>query len=172
MKIELEDTLPTVSVESKGEILLEGGKTLYKNWSSNNLHGKVRIIQHIAGKTTAKAMNESLVEAIKTAKFNKDHYQTTTIINLKDAIWGTGAIVAGKAESAKKEYSWSSIVLDDRGTVRKAWDLKKDSSAIILLDQSGKVVFAKEGKLSKDEISDLITDIDALLNQATVEQLV
>ena len=57
---------------------------------------------HIAGKTHAKAMNEPFIEALKSAKFSKAHYQTTTIINLKNAILGTGAIVTGKAEAGKK----------------------------------------------------------------------
>ena len=64
----------------------------------------MRVIQHIAGKTGAKELNAPLIEAIKSANFPKNHYQTTTIINLDDVIWGTGAFVVSRAEQGKKEY--------------------------------------------------------------------
>lgn len=170
MSISVGQPLPRTSVTNKGEIEVNSGKVTYKDWSASELTGKVRVIQHIAGKTSAKAMNEAVIEAIKRAKFPKEQYQTTTLINLKESIWGTGAIVTGKAETGKKEYPWSSVVLDANGTVRSDWGLKKDGSAIILLNQAGEVLFFKDGSLENDEISDLITAIDSALGGTAAEQ--
>ena len=72
--------------------------------------------------------------AITASKFSEDSYQTTTIINQDDAIWGTGSFVKSSAESSKEEFPWSSMVLDEDGTVASSWALKEESSAIIVQD--------------------------------------
>ncbi|MDD1781603.1 YtfJ family protein [Enterovibrio sp. ZSDZ35] len=148
--------LPQTSVEKYGELTLNGNKVGYKPWNTSELTGKVRIIQAIAGRSSAKEMNAPLVDAITAANFPEDKYQTTTIINQDDAIWGTGGFVKSSAEDSKKEFSWSSIVLDANGTVSDAWRLQEESSAIILLDTDGVVRFVKEGPLNEQEVTQVI----------------
>ncbi|MDO6707667.1 YtfJ family protein [Photobacterium sp. 1_MG-2023] len=155
--------LPSTSVSDKGELILQGDNIVYQTWQSSQLTGKVRVIQAIAGRSSAKELNASLIEAIKAANLPQDQYQTTTIINQDDAIWGTGGFVKSSAEDSKKEFAWSSIVLDAKGQVRSRWELKEESSAIIVLDQSGKVVFVKDGQLNQSEIQQAMSKIQALL---------
>ncbi len=50
----------------------------------------------------SKELNAPLVEAIKQAKFPHDSYQTTTIINTDDAIFGTGVFVKTALKIAKR----------------------------------------------------------------------
>ena len=57
------------------------------------------------------------------------------------------------AEDSKKEFPWSAMVLDAKGMARNAWDLTPESSAIILLDKEGKVLFAKDGQLDANNIA-------------------
>ncbi len=73
----------------------------YKTWNSAQLVGKVRVLQHIAGRTSAKEKNATLIEAIKSAKLPHDRYQTTTIVNTDDAIPGSGMFVRSSLESNK-----------------------------------------------------------------------
>ncbi|RXJ71568.1 YtfJ family protein [Veronia nyctiphanis] len=153
----------SVVVKDKGELILSGDKITYSTWDSSSLTGKVRVIQAIAGRSSAKELNAPMIEAIKAADLPKDKYQTTTIINKDDAIWGTGGFVTSSAEDSKREFSWSSIVLDAEGSVAKAWQLKKKSSAIIVLDQQGNVRFAKDGELTQTEIAQAMEIINALL---------
>ena len=80
--------LANVTVSDKGEITLNGNDVAYKSWSSTALPGKVRVIQHIAGRSAAKEKNQAMIEAIKAAHFNQAKYQTTTIINADDAVVG------------------------------------------------------------------------------------
>ena len=115
--------LANVTVSDKGEITLNGNDVAYKSWSSTALPGKVRVIQHIAGRSAAKEKNQAMIEAIKAAHFNQAKYQTTTIINADD---------------------------------------EKDS-VIILLDKTGKVQFVKEGKLTDDEVKEVISRVTALI---------
>ncbi|HET8707392.1 MAG TPA: YtfJ family protein [Pseudomonadales bacterium] len=152
--IEIGKTVPDVKIVSEGEINLDEKHekvTGYTEWGTDQLKGKVRTIQAIAGRTSAKKLNQAFMEEITASKFDRTKYQTTTIINLDDKIPATGFVVKGKAESSKKEFWWSSMVVDEKGKAASVWGLKPESSAIIILDKQGKVVFFKEGELSQDE---------------------
>ena len=155
--IQLGQKTPSVSVADKGEIVLSNDKIAYQEWDNSALIGKVRVIQAIAGRSAAKEMNAEFIEAIKVAQLPNENYQTTTIINQDDSIWGTGGFVKSSAEDSKRDFSWSSMVLDASGSVQSAWDLQKESSAIIVLDKQGNVLFIKEGKLTSTEVKQAIT---------------
>lgn len=154
--LSLGQAVPKVEVAAYGEVTLSGDETSFQNWSSEDMLGKVRVIQAIAGRSSAKEMNAALMSAITEAKFSTESYQTTTIINQDDAIWGTGSFVKSSAEDSKKEFPWSSIILDEEGNVAKAWQLAEESSAIIVQDKQGKVLFVKEGALDQSEIEQVL----------------
>lgn len=59
------------------------------------------MVQHLAGRSSAKEKNASMIEAIKTANLPHDRYQTTTIVNTDDAIPGSGMFVRSSLESNK-----------------------------------------------------------------------
>ncbi|WPC73799.1 YtfJ family protein [Vibrio porteresiae] len=148
--------LPPVQVNQLGEIVLKQTNASFQTWSTEEMKGKVHIIQAIAGRSGAKAMNQPLMKAITRAEFDPNQYQTTTIINQDDAIWGTGSFVKSSAISGKEEFPWSSVVLDEQGKVAHQWQLKPESSAIIVQDKQGNVLFVKEGALSEHEIEVVI----------------
>ncbi|TAA47683.1 YtfJ family protein [Corallincola spongiicola] len=149
-------TAPTVAVDKLGEIVLTKEEISYQPWDTSKLAGKVRVIQAMAGRTSAKQMNAPLMTMISEQHFPEQSYQTTTIINQDDAMWGTSGIVKSSAESSKKEFPWSSLVVDQEGDIAKAWGLKEESSAIIVQNQMGEILFVKEGKLSDKEMQQVI----------------
>lgn len=157
--------IPTASVTNHGELTLENDELVYTNWQTEQLPGKVRVVQAIAGRSSAKEMNAPLMAAITAADFDEARYQTTTIINQDDAMWGTGGFVKSSAEDSKREFSWSSIVLDENGSVAEAWRLKEESSLIAVLDDKGMVRFVKEGKLNEDEVNQVVSLVTELVNQ-------
>lgn len=148
--------LPSVSIADRGELQLHGKDFAYQNWSSSQLSGKIRLIQHIAGRSSAKALNAPLIEAIKAAHFPHDKYQTTTIINLDDALFGTGSFVVSSVEKSKQEFPWSSFVLDADGLVQQKWGLATESSAVILLNPQSQILFVKDGQLTDAEIAEVL----------------
>lgn len=154
--LEIGQQVHSVSVDSHGELLLENDSIRYDQWSSQNMLGKVRVIQAIAGRKSAKKMNAPLMAAITGAKFPPESYQTTTIINQDDAMWGTGSFVKSSAEDSKQEFPWSSLVLDENGMVALAWDLEPENSAIIVQDKAGEILYIKEGSLSEEEIDQVL----------------
>ncbi|MEH3958848.1 YtfJ family protein [Raoultella planticola] len=154
-----------VGIADRGELILDNDKFSYKNWNSSQLAGKVRVVQHIAGRTSAKEKNATLIEAIKAAKFPHDRYQTTTIVNTDDAIPGSGMFVRSSIESNKQLYPWSQFIVDSNGLARKAWQLQEESSAIVALDKDGRVQWAKDGALTQDEVQQVVALLHKLLSK-------
>ena len=154
--IQMGKSLPTIAIQDGGDIVIEQDDFKTQAWDSASLQGKVRLIQHIAGRSAAKELNAPMIDAIKAAKLPEETYQTTTIINKDDAIWGTGSFVTSSAQDSKKEFPWSSIVLDEDGVVAKTWQLEPKSSAIVLLDSKGQVLFVKDGQLNDEEIKQVM----------------
>ncbi|MCS5874349.1 YtfJ family protein [Klebsiella pneumoniae subsp. pneumoniae] len=155
-----------VGVADRGELILDKDKFSYKNWNSAQLAGKVRVVQHIAGRSSAKEKNANLIEAIKAAGFLHDRYQTTTIVNTDDAIPGTGMFVRNSIESNKKALPMVAIYRrQQRPGARKAWQLDEKSSAIVVLDKNGRVQWAKDGALTQQEVQQVIDLLHKLLNK-------
>jgi YtfJ family uncharacterized protein len=151
------DTPPMVAVKQAGELTLKQDEIAYQPWQSKQMIGKTRVIQAIAGRTKAKALNKPLMDALVAAQFAENKYQTTTIVNKSDAVWGTGSFVKSSAEDSKREFYYSSVVLDDEGAVAEAWGLQPKSALIAVQDKSGKILWAKEGALTAAEISTVLT---------------
>lgn len=163
--IENGQRVPAVGITDRGELILDNDKFSYKAWNSAQLPGKVRVVQHLAGRSSAKEKNANMIEAIKTANLPHDRYQTTTIVNTDDAIPGSGMFVRSSLESNKKLYPWSQIIVDSNGVTRKAWQLEEESSAVVVLDKDGRVQWAKDGALTQEEVQQVITLLHKLLGQ-------
>jgi YtfJ family uncharacterized protein len=121
-------------------------------------------VQHIAGRTSAKEKNATLIEAIKAANLPHDKYQTTTIVNTDDAIPGSRMFVRSSLKS-NKLYPWSQFIVDSNGIARKAWQLDEESSAIVVLDKDGRVQWAKDGALTQEEVQQVIALLHKLLSK-------
>lgn len=164
--IELGSTLTPIQIDDKGELVLKEKQLNYAPWHSEQLTGKVHTIQHIAGRSSAKEINQPFMDALKAAQFNRAHYQTTTIINLNDALFGTKSLVTKKSEAKKQEFPHAGFVLDLNGTTLDAWALKQKGSAIIITNKQGEVIYFKDGKMEQEDIEQAIKLIETELNAA------
>ncbi|RKF15867.1 YtfJ family protein [Alginatibacterium sediminis] len=149
--------LPTIQVNSSGFITVVNDEIQYQAWDSNSLNGKVYLIQAMAGRTSAKEINAPMIEAVKQAKLSSDQYQTVTIVNTSDAVFGTSGFVKSKLKNNAKDFPNAAFIQDDKGQVTKKWKLAKKSNAIILLDKQGNVLFAKDGALNAQEIEEVMS---------------
>ncbi len=159
-----------VGISVKGELNYQHGSFSYRSWNSAQLIGKVRVLQHIAGRSSAKEKNAALIEAIKQAQLPHESYQTTTIINTDDAIPGSGIFVRNSIETSKKQYPWSQFIVDENGVAKRAWQLEKGGSAIVVLDKEGRVRFAKDGALSQQEVQQAIALLRQLLQASPLKK--
>jgi len=161
----IDNRLPAVGVDEKGELNYVNDEFSYSRWNSAKLPGKVRVVQHMAGRSSAKELNAPLVDAIRAANLPHDRYQTTTIVNTDDAIIGTGMFVRKSIEGGKKEFPWSQVIVDSNGAGKKAWQLEPKSSAIVVLDKNGMIKFAKEGALTQAEVKQVIDMLHQLVKE-------
>lgn len=157
--------LPEVQLNERGLLTLDQGEFSYHPWSTQSLMGKVFVIHAIAGRSSAKALNAPLMDAIAAAHYPAQQYQTVSIINLDDAIWGTSGFVVGKVENSMEQHPNAAFVIDNEGKVAQAWGLPSKSSTIIVIDQQGKVLFSQDGALSEQAIAEVQDQIQDRLTE-------
>lgn len=156
-----------IVITDRGELLLDTHDAFsYRNWSSGELAGKVRIVQYIAGRKSAKKKNAMLIKAVKAANFPQDRFQPTTIVNTDDVIFGTGLFVLSKIEKNKRRYPWAQFIIDSSGLGRKTWQLNEMSSTILVLDKEGRVLWAKDGDLTPKEVHQVIAMVQKMVNES------
>lgn len=160
--IQLNQPLPKVTITKDGELITKSGEISYKTWHSSSLVGKVRILNHFAGKGDVKEKNSALITAIRQAHFDRSRYQTTTIINADEATFGTGVFVKSKAKKGKLSNPHSQVILDQQSSAKKAWQLKSNDNFVVVLDKNAKVKFVFDGKLSTNQINQVITLVKEL----------
>jgi hypothetical protein len=64
--------------------------------------------------------------------------------------WPVRGFAADAVRSESQRIGWP-IYCDWKGDLRKALDVKQGMSSVILLDRTGKVIFASEGPLAEEE---------------------
>ena len=168
--------LPPVVIEDKGEMVIEydvvdgvmkykdGSDITYKTFNSAALTGKIQTIYHLAARSGADELNQPFIDALIAAKVPEhgpdSPYKTTTILNIDDALWGTSGVATGRLADSQKGAAYAYHVIDAKGLALKKWGLKAKSSAVIVVDRDNKVLYFKDGKMSKDEIASVIALIE------------
>lgn len=158
--------LPALAIEKPGELTLQGDDIRFAPWDSSQLSGRVHVLQYLAGRMAASKLNEPLTDRLDAEDFPTDQHRVTTIINLDDALWGTGGFVMGELKSNKRRYPEAGIIADGSGLGLRTWQLEANSSAIAVLDADGMVRFYRQGALSSAEIEQVV----ALIRQEIARQ--
>jgi predicted transcriptional regulator len=156
--------VPPVGIADRGELILDNDKFSYKNWNSAQLAGKVRVVQHIAGRTSAKEKmqpDRSDQGRKIPARPLPDHHHCEH----RRRHSGLRDVRTLSLESNKKLYPWSQFIVDSNGVTRKAWQLEEESSAIVVLDKEGRVQWAKDGALTQEEVQQVVALLHKLLAQ-------
>ena len=158
MKVTVGDQLPSVTVEGDddyGIMNLKGENITFSDWKSSSVTGKVRTVYMLHATGGAADVNAKYADALGKEEFSDSSYQTISILNMDEALWGTGGIVRSKVKDKQKEFPTAGFVLDEDGVAQKKFGVQTES-AVIIVDASGKVLFAKDGQLSSGEIEKAI----------------
>ena len=75
--------------------------------------------------------------------------------------------VRGKIEKNKRNYPWAQFIVDSVGLGRIVWRLPEESSTIVVLDQAGRVQWAKDGALTPQEVDQVIALLRTLIDRET-----
>lgn len=110
-------------------------------------------------------MNAALIETLRKASLPRDYYQTTTIVDRGDAFFATGWFIRHQIEASQRRYPWSQIIDDAESVVRHAWQLKSNSSTVVVLNARGEVQWVKEGPLTLEDVRQVVTLIQRILRE-------
>ena len=137
-------------IELKGDL---GGRLDGSPWSSKELTGKVHVIFYVD--PDEKDLNNDTSEALRLEKFPRDQFQSYAIINM-DATWLPNLMISSAVEEKQKKYPTTIYVRDYDKTLVKEWQLADDNSDVLAFDKNGKLIFMKAGKLTQQDIKELV----------------
>lgn len=164
--VEPGQSLPILDIKAGGEISVSDNNIVKNPWSSKSFegNGKVQLVQYIAANRGAVRQNKAFTDSMLEKQFSSEKLDTTIIVHLADTMAFAKGIVENKIAKNKVKHHAVNFVIDDDGLGLQRWGMKHKSFAIIVLDASGKVLFAKDGPLSELEIESTIRLIE---NQMT-----
>ncbi len=138
-----------VTIEGDNGGLIAGGA-----WNSSSLKDKVHVVFYVD--PDEKDTNEAFADALKAAALDRSKYASVAIVNL-GATWKPNVIIEALLKKKQKKFPDTIYVKDKNKVLVKEWDLKDDSSDILVFDKSGKVLYSKAGKLEKQEIDTVLS---------------
>lgn len=144
--------LPPVTIEDKGELLLEGEDFSYTAWSSQLNPGKVHVVQYFAGTMGDSKTFEPFTDLLQ-EELDHRSYHVTTIVNLDASLWGTTGFVISEVKASKKKFPDATMVLDAEGTGATVWDLGEKGAVLAILDKDGVVRYLTREPMSAEELS-------------------
>lgn len=146
--------------QNSGEIVYRAAEDLlhYQPWSSTSLTGQIHVVYHLAARHGVDTLNKKFIEALE--NLPPHSYRLVVILNIDDVFTG-GRYLARKTfeKNVRKNSNHVTFVLDNDSRIKRAWCLKDQSSTILVLDQKGYIMKAKDGALHETEIQDYTQQI-------------
>ena len=139
----------SITLDGKNGGVLSGGA-----WNSSSLADKVHVVFYVD--PDEKDTNEPLADTLKAEAFDKSKFASVAIINLA-ATWKPNIIIEAVLKSKQEKFPDTIYVKDKNKVLVKEWDLKDDSSDILLFDKSGKLLYSYAGKLESEEIAKVLS---------------
>jgi YtfJ family uncharacterized protein len=130
-------------------------------WSSQAaLQGKVSVVFYVA--PAEKDTNSAASAALKEAGFSEEQFQSYAIVNMAASNW-PNFIIAQKLKSSQEEFPRTIYVKDAQSVLVKEWQLRDKASDIVAFDRTGKVIFHVDGKLTDDQVHQLLAAVRGAL---------
>ena len=131
----------------------DGGRVDGGAWSSESLKGKVHVIFYVD--PDKKDLNEDFADRLKSENFDHSKFGSVAIANLA-ATWKPDIIIEAILKHKQKKFPQALYLKDKRKFFVKSWGMRDDDYDILITDKHNKVIFKKEGRLTKDEIEQAI----------------
>lgn len=150
------EPLTAISIGDLGSIELQGDEMVYQPWSTSKLLGTTVYLQYMAARSSASELNKHVDDAVEGEGYSTEQVLSVAIANKDDALWGTGAFVAGELKKNKRRYPDSIIVADSNGLGRDTWQLEEKGAAVIILSAQGSVLFFRQGLLNSADVAEVL----------------
>ena len=160
--LETGQSLPVLDILTGGEISVSDNSVTETPWSSRSLEskGKVQLVQYLAASFGAVRQNKPFTDALIEKRYSSEQLDTTIIVHMEDTMSFAKGFVVDRMVKNKVKHQSINFVIDHNGVGLQRWGMKNKSFAVIVLDASGKVLFAKDGPLSDSEVESTIRLID------------
>ncbi len=155
MAIELGKVPNIVSISGEN-----GGRLDGSSWSSAMLKSKIYTVFYVD--PDKRDLNNPLADALKARKFDRKKVNSVAIINLA-ATWLPNIILEAKLKEKQEKFPDTIYVKDKKKVLVNQWKLADDNSDILIFDQKGKLIYKKFGKVSENEIKEIISLIEKYL---------
>lgn len=150
--IELGQVPPYIVIDREN-----GGKIDGSAWDSSMLKGKIYTLFYVD--PDKRDLNNPLADALKAKNYDRKKVNSVAIINLA-ATWLPNVFIESKLKEKQKKFPHTVYVKDKSKVLVKQWNLADDNSDILIFDQEGKLIYKKFGKVSDEEIKEVITLIE------------
>lgn len=165
--LEVGDTLPALTVAGKGELHIEDDKLSFKTWESQSIsRGTPALIFHLAARMSSDAIIDPLRNRLDAKTFAPNSFQSISVVNLGDAMWGTSGLVLSELAKNKRAHPEATIVADAKGRGLQSWNLAAKSVAVILVNSEGKISYLKQGRLSSEDVDFIMQKLDQEIAKA------
>ena len=161
----LHQPLPYLSIEDRGELVLDNDEFSFQTWTTDSLPAKVNVIQYFGGTMADSKIFEPFTDRLQES-LEADSFHVTTIINLDAAVWGTTGFVVSEVKSNKRKYPLSTIVLDEEGSGVRQWHLGEEGAGLAILDHAGKLLYFTRTALSDSEMNAALELVRSLAGSA------
>ena len=152
MAVELGMVPALVTIEGEN-----GGRIDGTPWESSMLKGKIYTLFYVD--PDERDLNNPLADALKAKKFDRNKVNSVAIINLA-ATWLPNIVLEAKLKEKQKKFPHTIYVKDKKKILVKEWNLADDNSDVLIFDKKGKLIYKKFGKVSDNEIKDVIALIE------------
>lgn len=154
------EPLPELSIEDRGELVMEGEEFDFEPWTSRTSPGKIHVIQYFGANMGDRDVFKPFTDKIEET-FEPGAVHVTTVLNMDAALWGTGGFVMSELKKNKKQYPQATMVVDEDGSGVQTWDLGEDGTGVVVVDPAGVVQFFSRGSLDEQSLASTIELIRA-----------
>jgi len=131
----------------------EGERTDGSPWSSSEISGKTFMLLYVD--PDEQQLNDEMANAVKAQNFPRDKFQSVVVINMA-ATWKPNAIIGSILKKRQEEFPQTTYVKDFKKVLVDKWKFKDDSYDVAVFDPAGTVLFYRSGKMSPEEIQQMI----------------
>jgi YtfJ family uncharacterized protein len=164
--LETGQSLPFLDIQAGGEFSVSNNNIIKSPWNSKSFEtkGKVQLVQYVAANRGAVRQNKQFTDMLIEKQFSSEQLSTTVIVHTADTMGLLKGLVVNKIARNKIKHQTIDFIVDNNGVGLECWGMKHKSNAVIVLDASGKVLFAKDGPLSEAEIESTIRLIETQIS--------
>lgn len=158
LALDVGSTVPAFKIDKPGEVIIAGDELTKAPWQSEAIGGgQPALVFYLPARASSEDDIDPLRKKLDKEDYAPGSFHSITVVNLDDALWGTSGFVESQVGKNKRAHPRATMVLDQKGTGRKALQLPKKTTVVFLVDAEGRVLDYREGALTAKTAEEVIT---------------